>query len=81
MSLPRARLEGPLVTASFAGSASAEGNAFPAWPIDLAVQIERIDPALGSYLGPLGIQLDPQGRGSVRVTGTLAAPFLSGAAP
>jgi type II secretion system protein N len=81
MSLPQARLEGPLVTVSVAGSANAEGNAFPAWPLDLAVQIERIDPALRSYLGPLGIQLDPQGRGSVRVTGTLAAPFLSGATP
>jgi type II secretion system protein N len=81
MSLPSARLEGPLVTASFAGSATAGAEAFPAWPIDLAVEIERIDPALGSYLGPLGIQLDPQGRTRVHVTGTLAAPFLSGATP
>jgi type II secretion system protein N len=81
VSLPQARLEGPLVTASFAGSASADGASFASWPIDLEVQIERIDPALRSYLGPLGIPVDPQGHARVHVTGTLAAPFLSGAKP
>ena len=81
VSLPKARLEGPLVTANFAGNASAGGGAFPTWPIDLEVEIERIDPNLGSYLGPLGIPLDRQGRASLRVTGTLSAPFLSGKRP
>jgi type II secretion system protein N len=81
VSLPQARLEGPLVTASFVGSASAGGGSFATWPIDLDVQIERIDPALGSYLGPLGIPLDAQGHTRVHVTGTLSAPFLSGARP
>ena len=78
VSLPQARLVGPLVTASFTGTASAEGASFASWPIDLRVQIERIDPALGSYLGPLGIPLDRQGQAQVQVSGTLAAPFLSG---
>jgi type II secretion system protein N len=79
VSLPEARLVGPLVTASFTGSASAAGASFASWPIDLQVQIERIDPALGGYLGPLGIPLDRQGQARVHVTGSLAAPFLSGA--
>jgi hypothetical protein len=79
VSLPQARLEGPLVTASFAGSASADGASFASWPIDLEVQIERIDPALRGYLGPIGIPVDPNGQARVHVTGTLSAPFLSGA--
>lgn len=79
--LPQARLEGPLVTANFAGGASADGGSFASWPIDLEVEIERIDPALGSYLGPLGIPLDAQGHARVHVTGTLTAPFLSGTRP
>jgi len=78
LSLPRARLEGPLVTASFTGSANAAEGAPSTWPLDLEVEIERVDPALRSYLGPLGISVGPQGRASLRVTGTLAAPFLSG---
>ena len=81
VSLPEARLEGPLVTASFSGSASAGAGSFASWPIDLEVRIERIDPALRSYLGPLGIPLDPQGPTRVHVTGTLSAPFLSGGSP
>lgn len=81
VSLPQARLEGPLVTANFAGSANAGEGGFATWPIDLEVQIERIDPALGSYLGPLGIALDSQGHARVHVTGSLAAPFLSGGSP
>lgn len=76
--LAQARLEGPLVTASFAGTASAAGGAFSSWPLDLQVDIEQVDPALRSYLTPLGIPTDAQGRGRLQVTGTLSAPFLSG---
>jgi type II secretion system protein N len=76
--LAQARLQGPLVTASFAGTASPAGGAFASWPLDLQVEIEQVDPALRGYLAPLGISTDPQGRSHLRVTGTLAAPFLSG---
>jgi len=81
VALPRARLEGPLVTATAAGSASATEDAVSSWPIELAVEIERIDPNLRSYLGPLGIRMDGQGHAKVRVTGTLSAPFLTGTTP
>jgi type II secretion system protein N len=78
--LSSARIEGPLVTANVAGTATAEGGAFSAWPLDLAVEIESVDPALRGYLGPLGIPVEGNGRAKVRVTGTLAAPYLSGMA-
>ena len=81
VTLSSARIEGPLVTASVSGTASAEGGAFSAWPLDLAVEIESVDPALRGYLGPLGIPVDHEGKAKVRVTGTLAAPYLSGMAP
>lgn len=73
------RLQGPLVTANVDGTASADGLSFAAWPLDLEVDIERVDPALRGYLGPLGIAVDGSGRARVHVTGTLAAPYLSGA--
>jgi type II secretion system protein N len=76
--LSSARIEGPLVTANVAGTATASGAAISAWPLDLAVEIESVDPALRGYLGPLGIQEGGNGRAHVRVTGTLAAPYLSG---
>jgi len=78
LSLSEARLEGPLVTASFQGTATATGDAFSSWPLDLEVEIEAVDPALRGYLGPLGIPVDPQGRARLQVTGSLSAPFLSG---
>ena len=78
--LAQARLEGPLVTASFSGTAEATGGAFSSWPLDLQVEIEQVDPALRGYLGPLGIPVDAQGRARLEVTGTLSAPFLSGGA-
>jgi hypothetical protein len=49
-----------------------------AWPIDLSVEIESVDPALRGYLGPLGIPEDGQGRARLRITGSLAAPYLAG---
>lgn len=73
-----ARLEGPLVTANVGGTASAAGGPFSAWPLDLDVEIEQVDPALRGYLGPLGIPVDAEGRARLRVTGSLAAPYLSG---
>lgn len=78
VTLSAGRIEGPLVTASIDGTASAGPGAFSAWPLDLAVEIEQVDPALRGYLGPLGIPVDGNGRAQVRVTGTLAAPYLSG---
>jgi hypothetical protein len=45
------------------------------------VEIEKVDPALIGYLGPLGIPVDGDGKAKVRVTGTLAAPYLSGVGP
>ncbi len=72
------RISGPLVTASIAGTATAEGGAFAVWPIDLAVEIEEVDPALRGYLTPLGIPVDGQGHAKLRVTGSLSAPYLSG---
>ena len=78
ITLSAGRIEGPLVTASLGGTASAGPGAFSAWPLDLAVEIEQVDPALRGYLGPLGIPVDGSGRAQVRVTGTLAAPYLSG---
>ena len=76
--LGQARLAGPMVTASFTGTANAVGGAFSSWPLDLEVEIEQIDPALKNYLIPLGIPVDPEGRGHLQVTGSLSAPFLSG---
>jgi type II secretion system protein N len=81
VTLSRGRIEGPLVTANVGGTASADGGGFSAWPLDLAVEIERVDPALRGYLGPLGIPVDVEGRATVRVTGTLAAPYLSAGTP
>jgi type II secretion system protein N len=78
VTLAAGRIQGPLVTASIGGTASADGGAFSGWPLDLEVDIEEVDPALRDYLGPLGIPLDGDGRGKVRVTGTLSAPYLSG---
>lgn len=78
--LSEGRIEGPLVTASVGGTASADGGPFSAWPLDLEVEIEQVDPALRGYLGPLGIPVDGAGRALVRVTGTLAAPYLSSSA-
>jgi hypothetical protein len=66
------------VTATAAGRASATQEAVSTWPIELDVEIERIDPNLRSYLAPLGIRTDRQGHAKLRVTGTLAAPFLAG---
>jgi len=80
VTLSGGRIQGPLVTANVGGTASADGGAFSAWPLDLEVDIEQVDPALRGYLGPLGIPVDGQGRAKVRVTGTLAAPYLSGLA-
>jgi type II secretion system protein N len=80
VTLSSGRIEGPLVTANLGGTASAGGGAFSAWPLDLEVEIESVDPALRGYLGPLGIPVEGDGRAKVRVTGTLAAPYLSGAA-
>jgi type II secretion system protein N len=80
VTLSSARIEGPLVTANVAGTASAESGGFSAWPLDLAVEIESVDPALRGYLGPLGIPVEGDGRAKLRVTGTLAAPYLSGMA-
>ncbi len=73
-----ARLEGPLVTANVEGTASAAGGFPSAWPLDLDVEIEQVDPALRGYLGPLGIPVDANGRARLRVTGSLAAPYLGG---
>jgi len=78
LTLSSARLEGPLVTANVAGTATAAGGAFSVWPLDLDVEIEQVDPALRSYLGPLGIPVDGQGHARLRVTGSLSAPYLSG---
>jgi hypothetical protein len=77
ITLASGRIEGPLVTATVAGSASPSGGGFAAWPLDLDVLIESVDPALRGYLGPLGIPVDGQGQAQVRVTGTLAAPYLA----
>jgi type II secretion system protein N len=77
LALPAARLEGPLVTARFSGAAT-PGPGEPArWPLELRVEVERVDPALRSYLAPLGIRLDRQGQASLRVSGTLAAPIVT----
>jgi type II secretion system protein N len=81
VTLASGRLEGPLVTARAGGTLAAAGGAFATWPIDLQVEIESIDPALRGYLGPLGIPVAADGRAQVRIGGTLAAPFLSRAAP
>jgi type II secretion system protein N len=81
VTLSSGRIEGPLVTANVGGTATAAGGAFSAWPLDLAVEIESVDPALRGYLGPLGIPVEGNGRAKVRVTGTLAAPYLTGVAP
>jgi type II secretion system protein N len=78
ITLSSARLEGPLVTANVGGTATASGTVFSAWPLDLDVEIEQVDPALRGYLGPLGIPVDAEGRARLRVTGSLAAPYLSG---
>jgi type II secretion system protein N len=78
VTLSAGRIEGPLVTARMDGTASANDGAFSAWPLELAVDIERVDPALRGYLSPLGIPVDPEGRASVLVTGSLAAPYLGG---
>jgi len=77
VALPAARLEGPLVTATFAGRAVASAPDPARWPLTLHVEIERVDPALRSYLGPLGIRLDPKGHGTLEVTGTLSAPIVT----
>jgi type II secretion system protein N len=77
--LASGRIEGPLVTANVGGTATPEnGGSFSAWPLDLEVDIESVDPALRGYLAPLGIPVEGGGRAKVRVTGTLAAPYLSG---
>jgi type II secretion system protein N len=81
LTLASGRLEGPLVTARAGGTLGAAAGALSAWPIDLQVEIESIDPALRGYLGPLGIPVSADGRAQLRVGGTLAAPFLSGAPP
>jgi hypothetical protein len=70
-----------MVSARFAGTATATADAFSSWPLDLEVEIEAVDPALRGYLAPLGIPVDPQGRASLQVTGSLSAPFLSGRDP
>jgi hypothetical protein len=75
------RIEGPLVTATVAGTARVEGASYASWPLALAVQIERVDSALAGYLPPLGIPVSPEGRAELNVTGTLGAPYLSGASP
>jgi type II secretion system protein N len=78
VTISSARLEGPLVTANVAGTASASGGSPSVWPLDLDVEIEQVDPALRSYLGPLGIPVDANGHARLRVTGSLSAPYLSG---
>jgi hypothetical protein len=78
LTLSAGRIEGPLVTASLAGTARAEGPSFASWPVDLDVEIEQVDSALRGYLGPLGIPVTPEGRARVEVTGSLGAPYLSG---
>jgi type II secretion system protein N len=81
VTLSSGRIEGPLVTANVGGTATPEnGGSFSAWPLDLEVDIESVDPALRGYLAPLGIPVEGSGRAKVRVTGTLAAPYLSGLA-
>jgi type II secretion system protein N len=78
VTLSSGRIQGPLVTASIAGTASAAGGAFATWPLALDVEIEELDPALRQYLTPLGISVDGRGRAKLRVTGSLASPYLGG---
>jgi hypothetical protein len=78
VTLSSGRIQGPLVTASIAGTANAAGGAFATWPLALDVEIEEVDPALRVYLTPLGIPVDERGRAKLRVTGSLASPYLSG---
>ena len=78
VTLSSSRIQGPLVTASVAGTASATGESFSSWPLALDVDVEAVDPALRGYLTPMGIDVDEEGRAKVRVTGSLGAPYLSG---
>lgn len=80
ITLASADLRGPMVSARASGTATAAGPELASWPLDLDVQIESIDPALRGYLGPLGIPVGRDGRASLRVTGSLAAPYLGGPA-
>lgn len=81
VALSAGRIEGPLVTASVAGTARAEGASYASWPLALDVEIEQVDPALRSYLSPLGIPVGPDGRARLAVSGSLGAPYLSGTPP
>lgn len=72
-----ARLEGPMVTAAFEGTATPRPGPSSSWPLALDVRIEHVDPALRQHLVPLGIRLDREGRATLHVSGTLAAPILS----
>ena len=78
VTLAGGRIQGPLVTASVAGTATTAAGPFSTWPLALDVEIEEVDPALRGYLPPLGIPVDGSGRAKVRVTGTLGSPYLSG---
>jgi type II secretion system protein N len=78
ITLSSGHIQGPLVTASIAGTADASSGAFSTWPLALEVAIEAIDPALREYLPPLGIQVSEDGRATVRVTGSLGSPYLGG---
>ena len=81
LTLTAGRIEGPLVTASLAGTATVEGDSFSSWALALDVEIEEVDAALRGYLSPMGIPVGPEGRAKLRVTGSLGAPYLSSTPP
>jgi type II secretion system protein N len=70
-----AALEGPML------AGSAEGQLGPApdprqAPLDLKVDLRVADPSLRGMLAPLGVRLDPEGKASLKLRGTLGAPLL-----
>jgi type II secretion system protein N len=70
-----AALEGPMVE----GSAEGQLGPAPDWtqaPMDLRLDLRVADPSLRGVLAPLGIRLDGEGKGRLRLHGTLSAPEL-----
>ncbi|MDJ0788384.1 MAG: type II secretion system protein GspN [Myxococcota bacterium] len=68
-------LKGPLVSISGEGTIGT-GRETRRSPLDLAFQIDHIDPSMAPLLGTVGLNVDPENGGSFQIQGTLGDPRL-----
>jgi|GEM_PF-938145 len=73
--IEEAQLEGPMLAGEAHGALRAAPHLALA-PLELEVDVVVRDAALRSWLIPLGVALDAEGRGTLRLSGTLSEPLV-----